>query len=235
MSDQIDKDLELAALSDQANQRWDALGKLATPEPSLDLQRRVMAAAHEQNERQSWLARGLRWWRQPQVLGAMAASCLVGILLGSLLAPPKEGVDDRVAQLESQMDQLGRELLVNRISAASSTERLGAVIEAANVVGTDPVMTKALLRSAVNDPVASIRAAAVAGLGSRISEPGVGDELLLLLEQYDSPTVQLSIIDVVLRYGDDGLIAALVKQASDGTLQEPLNEYVMQSVRGTSI
>ncbi|MFK8053666.1 MAG: HEAT repeat domain-containing protein [Woeseiaceae bacterium] len=236
MSDQIDNDANRIEFDDASNSLFNAIGDLPRQTPDTSLRRRVMLAAHAEHDKLSMADRVRRWWLKPQAVAAMISSCAVGLLLGTLIdTGGGKNVNTRVAELETRMQEMDRELVINRLTAGAATDRMSAVLNAASYAANDSLVTGALLRTAVNDPVASVRAAAIAGLGGSIDQPEVGEELLRLLTQYDSTTVQLAIVDVILRHGDGEQIQALEDQAERNTLSEPLNEYVLQATRGETI
>ncbi|MEL7297347.1 MAG: HEAT repeat domain-containing protein [Pseudomonadota bacterium] len=237
MSDSIHDDRELRELSSEQKDLWEALDGLPRREADSGFRRRVMHAVHEAHDKQqsrwSWVN-----FLQPQARTAfgMAAACLIGLLIGrELEGADDKKVDDRVAELESRMNVMGRELLINRLDAASPSDRLAAVLAAAEYAGEDSMISEALLTRAINDPVSSVRAAAVTSLGQGVNQREVADELLGLLQQYDSPTVQLAIIDALLRYGDPELVQSLKDRARQQELHPALSDYVSESTARTSI
>ena len=237
MSDSIHDDRDLRELGGPDDDLWDQLDQLPRQSASNDLRRRVMMAAHEAHEAKQ----GTRGWlsffglSNPRAGFAMAASCVLGLLIGAGLSDVKEDkVDSRVADLEVRMDAMGRELLIARLDAASPSDRLAAVLAAAEYDGSDQSVSAALLARAVNDPVSSVRAAAISSLGSGVNRQPIADELLRLLQQYDSPTVQLAIIDALLRHGDAPVVEALKERAAQQELHPALVDYVTQTTARTT-
>ncbi|MEN7343422.1 MAG: HEAT repeat domain-containing protein [Pseudomonadota bacterium] len=237
MSDSIHDDRDIRGMGGPDDDLWDQLDQLPRQRASGDLRRRVMMAVHEAHDAKQARRGWLTFLGLPQAKAgfAMAASCVLGLLIGAGLSDVKdEKVDTRVAELELRMDAMGRELLISRLDAASPSDRLAAVLAAAEYDGSDQTVSAALLARAVNDPVSSVRAAAISSLGSGVNRQPVADELLRLLQQYDSPTVQLAIIDALLRHGDAAVVDALKERAAQQELHPALVDYVTQTTARTT-
>jgi hypothetical protein len=76
----------------------------------------------------------------------------------------------------------------------------------------------------------TIRSAAIDALGPQLSSSSVGDELMSLLENSQSPLVQFALVELILRYGNQTQIKYLIQTSEDGRLNEELSEYVQSSV-----
>ena len=76
----------------------------------------------------------------------------------------------------------------------------------------------------------SVRAAAIDAIGPQLHKPAVGDELMALLEQAESPIVQWALVDLVLRHGNAEQIDRLVKLSESGALHPDLAQHVKTAV-----
>ena len=91
-----------------------------------------------------------------------------------------------------------------------------------------------MLRLARNDNVYSIRSAAIEALGTMLATPDIGEELMALFEQNQSPLVQLALVDLVLRYGNAMQLDRLNQLSRSGNLAPELVEYVQSAIGGQS-
>ncbi len=102
------------------------------------------------------------------------------------------------------------------------------------MVSDDAEIAQALLVRATLDRSVSVRSAAIDALGPQLGSPAVGDEIMGLLEQAQSPIVQLSLVDLVLRHGTRAQLQELLKLASEDRLHPDLVQHVRNSLQGGS-
>ena len=118
---------------------------------------------------------------------------------------------------------------------ANAGKRLRGVIDAGSVVQDDAEITRALLMRATEDRVYSVRSAAIDALGPRLNSTAVGNELMNLLENAESPLVQLALVDLVLRNGSDAQLERLLQLANKRRLHPDLIRHVNNSLGSESI
>jgi len=157
---------------------WDALGQVADAEPSPALRRNFYREL-EKASRPRLLERlrdllgfsGNAGWL------TVAASVLVGLGAGQLLdRPADDGL--RLALLEENVSMLNRSLILDRLENDTASKRLRGVMDAAFIAGDDAEIVNALLLRATNDPVPSVRTAAIGALGTQMRTPAVGERLM---------------------------------------------------------
>jgi hypothetical protein len=119
---------------------------------------------------------------------------------------------------------------MDRLENVSASKRLLGVMDAAGIAEHDSEIARALLTTAVDDRVYSVRAAAIDAIGPQLNRPAVGDELMALLEKTDSPLVQLALVDLVLRHGNSQQLDQLVKLSERGGLHPDLVQHVKSAV-----
>jgi hypothetical protein len=165
-----------------------------------------------------------------------AAACmLVGIGVGQMLpANPVVG-PERLALLEQNVALLNRELILDRLGSAAAGKRLRGVVDAGYVVQDDAEIAHALLVRATEDRVHSVRSAAIDALAPRLSTNAVGNELMKLLENAESPLVQLALVDLVLRNGNAAQLERLLWLADTGALHADLIRHVEKSLGRESV
>ena len=207
---------------------WEALGEIEPAEPSAELRQsfyRRLAAASRSARLEHWLGalglRGRAGW-------LTAAACLLaGLGIGHATGGGDGAADSRLAALEADVTMLNRRLILDRLEDDTPSKRLRGVVDAARMAADDAEIAQALLVRATEDRVPSVRSAAIDALGARVAAPAVGSQVMTLLGQADSPLVQLALIDLVLRYGNDAQIDQLVTLAEQDRLYPDLKRHVL--------
>jgi hypothetical protein len=216
---------------------WEALGDLPQGEPSPEL-RKGFYQMLEQASRPGPLARLRDWLGLGSNMGwlTVAAALVLGVGLSQALlqrapgAPGPAPGDDRLAALEANVAMLNREVILGRLSDDSAALRLQGVVQASSLAGEDPELARALLATAARDRSSSVRSAAIDALAPQLGNEAVSAELLQLLEQADSPIVQLALVDLVLRYGSEEQRAQLLKLAEQDRLHPDLIQHVHKTL-----
>lgn len=228
MSERIEDD---QSLFDEGDSRllWQHLGDASQPEPGPHLRQRVLHDIHRHVTHRPWWA--ALWPTASSQWGGLAVATTLGLLIGVLLKPvivePGKDLNQRMTQLETELDAVNLQLLVSRLSADAPGQRLAAALQAARLENRDPQIAALLLQRAAIDSVPSVRSAAIEALGAEINEAQTATRLLELLSASDSPTVQIAIIDLILRHGDTALLQRLRDRASD--IHPSLADYLQDA------
>lgn len=216
--------------SDEASEQqlWSDLEGLPQAAPSQRLRRRFYEELEQADRRLHRRRRWLGWITAPGLAAAMG--CLfLGVVVGLLLRATPSTDHTQLAQLQQQVTILNRNLVLDRLGNDSASKRLLGVIEASDLAGHDPEVTRALLDRAVDDRVHSVRSAAIDAIGPRLGTPAVGDELMASLEKAESPLVQLALADLVLRYGNPMQLEQLLSLSDRGLLHPDVAKHVKSS------
>lgn len=217
---------------DDATQRqlWESLQDLPQPEPAPRMRRKF----YEELDRRGPQARSASWREWFGLDGARglatALGCAIAGLAVGMLLRSAEVERTELADLQAQVTELNRNLILDRLENVSASKRLLGVLDAAGVAQHDAEITRALLTRAVDDRVYSVRAAAIDAIGSSLSTPAVGHELMGLLEKSESPIVQLALVDLILRHGSAQQIEELLQLSERGVLHPELQQYVKSAV-----
>lgn len=219
--------------SDDANERdlWQALENISQAEPPPRL-RRTFYGELDRRSRSTLLD---RWFSRLGLIGnrgvASAVGCvIVGAFVGLLLSGSEPVERAELTDLQQQVAQLNRNLILDRLENVSASKRLLGVFDAAGIAQHDAEIARALLNRAVDDRVYSVRAAAIDAIGPQLNTPAVGDELMALLERAESPLVELALVDLVLRHGNAEQLEQLMKLAERGALHPDLVQHVKSAV-----
>ena len=231
MSEKKTSGVPFSSESEAEQLLWDALEKTHMDEPPPRLRRKFYSELDS-------LGRGTRmdrwgsWFGMTDGRGlATALSCiLLGIVMGVTIDEFR-GVDRaELSNLQQQVAQLNRSLILDRMTSVSASKRLLGVIEAAAVADQDAEIARALLTRAADDRVYSVRAAAIDAIGPQLTSPAVGDELMSLLENAQSPIVQRALVDLVLRHGNPQQLEQLMQLTERGALHPDLVRHVQSAV-----
>lgn len=217
--------------SDDAGEQqlWRDLEGLPQEAPSQRLRRRFYDELEHADRRLHRRRRWLSLLSAPALAAAMGC-VFVGVMVGLLLKSPPAPQHAELAQLQQQVAILNRNLVLDRLENDSASKRLLGVIEASDLAGHDPEITRALLERATDDRVHSVRSAAIDAIGPRLGTPSVGDELMASLEKAQSPLVQLALADLVLRYGNPKQLEQLLQLSERGQLHPDVAKHVKSSV-----
>jgi hypothetical protein len=236
MPDRKRNDLPFDSGNKAEQELWNALEELPREEPMPQMRRDFYRQLEEASVETP--AARLRHWLGFSGNGGWvtAAVCvIVGVTIGQLWNAPQTTSPDRLAALEQNIALLNRELILDRLQDASASQRLRGVVDAAYLAGNDAEITRALIARASEDRVDSVRAAAIDALGPSLQDSGVGEELMRLLESAESPLVQLSLVDVVLRNGSKAQLEHLRQLAETDGLHPDVVKHVNNSIGDISI
>ena len=236
MTERKDRSLPFVGSETSEQQLWQALGDLPQAEPSENLHQRF----YEQLEKADSTGFGTRirsWLGLSNNTGwATAAACLlIGFAIAQLSIESQSAQPDRLAALEQNMALLTRELVLDRLQDDAPGTRLLGIHNASDLVQNDPEITQALLVRATEDRSPSVRSAAIDALGPQLNSATVGDELMSLLENAESPIVQLALVDLVLRNGNQQQLGQLLELSNDERLHPDLVRHVRKSLGRESI
>ena len=236
MTEQKDTALPFESGEASEQQLWQALGDLPQAEPSANLRRRF----YEQLEKSGspGLAARIRSWLglSGNTGWVTAAACLLMGFAVAQLSVERETVQpDRLAALEENIALLNRELVLDRLQDDAPGTRLLGIHNASGLVQHDPEIAQALLVRATEDRSSSVRSAAIDALGPQLDSATVGDELMNLLSSAESPIVQLALVDLVLRNGNQQQLGQLLSLANEAQLHPDLVRHVRKSLGRESI
>lgn len=238
MHEKTPSDLPLDTADSNEQELWDALAELPHPEPSPHL-RRAFYARMEQYRELPWgrRLRDLLGLRESRGWMTATACLMVGLFIGQTTDQWLGGVaakdkDVRLASLEQDVAILTRSLILDRLSAPEPGKRLRGVLDASQIAGQDAEIAQALLHRATEDRIPSVRSAAIEALGQQVNTPAIGGRVMDSIVTAESPLVQLALIDLVLRNGDQQQLATLLAMAEQQQLFPDISQHVLTSLKG---
>lgn len=236
MSDKDRKNVSYKGKTPAEQNLWAALLDVPRGEPSPQM-RRVFYNELDKAANRSFAQRLRAWLGIGNNRGWItAAACIVaGVVLGQALnnADPAEAT--RLVALEQNVALLNRELILDRLVDSTAGNRLRGVLDASSVVQDDAEIARALLVRATEDRVTAVRSAAIDALGPSLNSAPIGDELMKLLENAESPIVQLALVDLVLRNGNRTQLQQLLQLANSERLHPDLIDHVKGALGGEMV
>ena len=205
---------------------WDELEEIGEREPSEQLRRGFYKELSERNRPSPWKA-WLDALRHPAV--PAFATLLVGLAIGTQLGGNGDR-QDQMDALRAEVSALNTAVALSLMEQDSAGERLQGINTAAELGGGDPRMAQALLSLVANDRSQSVRSAAVSALGSHMEDLSVAQEVERLVRETHSPLVQLSLVDLLMRWGDRNQQRRLIQAAEARELLPEVNEYVLSRI-----
>lgn len=245
MNERKKSDLPFDSEDPNEQKLWQALGDLPDESPSPQM-RQAFYRELEKADRESWFEKLNGWlgirnktgWVTAMMFGLLGLGLAQWMHSPGINMPEQMAVpvaDTRLAALEQNVALLNRQLVLDRLGDSAASTRLRGIFDAGGLAGNDPEVTRALLLRATEDRVPSVRSAAIDALGPQLNTAAVGSELMSLLEHAESPLVQLALVDLVLRNGNQAQIKQLLELANQNRLFPDLAKHVEKSLQGEVI
>lgn len=228
---------------------WSQLGELPGVEPGPGLRARfdVMLEAYRAGQRRahpSFLER-LDGWLAPlvprrpafQLAVALAFLALGGFLGARLAREPRPALagPDRISTLSAEVRDLRNLVAVSLLQQSSPSERLRGVSFSYRVSEPEPDVLSALVSTLNHDPNVNVRLAAIDALTRFADREPVRDSLVRSLPEQDSPLVQISLIDLMVRLREKDAVDLLRALAEKSDLHPAVRErarWGLEQIRG---
>jgi hypothetical protein len=137
-----------------------------------------------------------------QFAGALAVLA-IGVFVGArLLQEPQPAVVDEsakkeIADLRSQVDDMGKYLMHSLLQQKTTSERLQTILATLDQQKPDPKVLSQLIGALALDPSLNVRLSAVEALTPHADEEVVRAGLLAALPRENAPLVQLAMIELL--------------------------------------
>jgi len=194
---------------------WEKLGDLPVAAPPLELATKFQTrvAPRSNPARWTWLA--------------AAAAVLVGVFsffAGRYTAPKPESTD--IATLRHEVRNLREVVALSLLDQQSASERLRGIRYSSTLEGEEPEVMDALTRTMRSDPSVDVRLAATDALRRFPLTDTVSESAWQLLEQDDSPLVQIAVIDLLASRKDPAVRARLETLRDRSGLDANVRDYL---------
>ena len=131
-----------------------------------------------------------------------------------------------IASLRTEVRNLREVVALSLLDQQSASERLRGIRYSAALEGADPEIVDALSRTLRSDPSVDVRLAAADALGRFPLSPGARESAWQLLENDDSPLVQIAVIDLLSSRNDPAVRARLEKLLGRPGLDSNVRDYL---------
>ncbi len=133
----------------------------------------------------------------------LAAMLVIGIFIGVLSANYGEN--------GSNSDQSSSTSVLTSMVSASTTERLAAVQSIKSIDSPEDQVFEALYQAIINDPNINVRLSSIEAILHFADQPAARSKLIKALVYQDSPIVQMTLAEVIIRLQEEGAIEELRK------------------------
>lgn len=197
---------------------WNGLGDLPIEEPGrtmrADFHRmmeayRLGAESGGKHRASVWDRLKSLWPQQPLVQFALAGVALVFGLVSGHLYTARGHDRERLASLNSEMQQMRQLVALSLLQQQSASERLRGVSYSVRLEPADDEVLSALLSTLNHDPNVNVRLAAFDALRQSASRRSVRQGLREALGRQDSPLLQIALIDWAVEAHERAAAAAL--------------------------
>lgn len=167
---------------------------------------------------------------QPVFYRAAAAVALL-VIGGSIGFFISKQNDERVARLDSLMRvqqeqvRITKEMMAMLNNDQSASQRMQGIKVAYQMEKADDGIVKALVKTMNEDPSSNVRLAALEALSHFMEEPQVRKALVNALTKQKDPIVQISLIQLLVKMKEKGVVNDLQKIVDDdGSIQAVKDE-----------
>lgn len=220
---------------------WVSLAEVTVPEPSASMQDRFgvwlaaeAKASHQARRPSVWakVAGGAAalwgsktFWQIAAVTGCLA----LGFVVGNSHTK-QEMAQEQVAQMRQEMDKMRQLLAVSMMQQQSASQRLQGVSLSTKLRRPDTAVVNRLIETLKTDDSINVRLAAADSLANVADEPEVRKQLIEALGEQDSPTMQLSLLSLLMDSKDKALLPVARKIAEDPKANRIVRQQAQQIV-----
>ncbi|HLX93021.1 MAG TPA: zf-HC2 domain-containing protein [Puia sp.] len=169
------------------------------------------------------------WFRIAFACALVVAGFAAGFLLHRTLSGGENGETVKIEALSSQMQEMKEMFMLSLLENPSASERIRGVSYSAEIPAAGKKVVDALLSTLNNDPNVNVRLVALDALTQLASVPGVREGLVGSILHQDSPLMQVSLADVMLKLQEKRSIQPM----KDLLQQKNLNLQVRTKIEQT--
>jgi hypothetical protein len=135
------------------------------------------------------------------------------------------------AKLKAQNSVSGKQVMFAALNNMESpASRINATLEAYKLKNTGNDVVNALVETLNTDPNANVRLAALDGLTRFYRESYVRKELIASLKKQQDPVVQITMINLLIRMRESGILAELEKMVNDENTQKAVKDCAYSGI-----
>ena len=227
-----------------AKKVWNLMGEIDQPEPSESMQADFNATLSnfkkEQVVRESafreWFSK-LREFLYLQVQPRLVYSLLlvtIGLVGGYILHQPEQSAtsyNKQIDSLTSQVSEMKQVMIFSLLQNPSASKRISAVAYTEDIANVDFKVIDALFTTLNEDPNVNVRLATLDALVRLAEEPKVREGLVQSIELQESPLMQTSIADVMVKLQEKSSIRSLQKLLDKKDLNQKVKFNIEKSIQ----
>lgn len=206
---------------------WVKMGAVETPTPSANMQMKFQAVLDVYKDEVAsknnlWAGIGnklrlLLQWQPRMPLAYNLVIILVSFACGYWVFSVGKGgrQDEQLETLSTQVHELKQTMMLSMLENPSASERIKGVSYTSEIKHVDEQVINALLATLNNDPNVNVRLTTLDALSQLANYPEVRAGLIQSITQQESPLMQSSIADVMLKLQEKrsvGSFKELLKQ-----------------------
>lgn len=216
---------------------WDKLGDINVPKPSdeMGLKFQAMLNDFKQSADQpswwaGWLERAKQLWQLQYRMPLAFAMLAVVMGIGAAFWLARNGREGQQLQtLQTEVHELKQTMLLAMLDNPLASERIKAVSYTSDITHLDKKVIEALLETLNNDPNVNVRLSTLDALSQLGNYPEVRSGLIQSIAGQDSPLVQSTIADVMLKLQEK----RSVKPFKELLKQKGLDDDVRDKIKTT--
>ena len=188
------------------------LGSVESIEPSA----RLRSGFLKEIERELSQQKGKQVLFSAVTLRIAAAMALVmsGVAIGYFINKNYQHEQEMLA-LKKQMDDMKAMMMAGLNNEFSPSQRMMGVSVAYRLEKPDDEIVEALMKTMMEDENTNVRLAALEALGKFSSEPNIRTKLIQSLQKQKDPMVQISLIQLMVKMKEKGVMKELEKITTD--------------------
>jgi len=227
-----------------AKKVWNLMGEIYQPDPSEAMQADFNAILSKFKEEHvvkkntigEWLNK-LREFLYLQVQPRFAYSLLlvaIGLVGGYILHQPEQSAtsyNKQIDSLSSQVSEMKQVMIFSLLQNPSASKRISAVAYTEDIINVDLKVLEALFTTLNEDPNVNVRLATLDALVRLADEPKVREGLVRSIELQESPLMQTSIADVMVKLQEKSSIHSLQKLLNKKDLNQKVKFNIEKSIQ----
>lgn len=202
---------------------WHKLDDLSLPKESPDRRDRFYRMLSDfENENEQVVSINKSNSYEFNSLLKLAAVLIIGILIGVFGA-------NYNSNQNTVENPSGSSVLTNLVSA-STTERLTAIQSIKSIDSPEDQVFEALYQAIINDPNINVRLSSIEAILHFADQPGARSKLIQALVYQDSPIVQMTLAEVIIRLQEEGAIEELKNLLNTNQLDPEVRMHLKETL-----
>jgi len=183
---------------------WEKLNNLKVPQVDSDRRGRfyqMLGDFERENDQKAIPISKSRSFEFSSLL-KLAAALIIGIFIGVLSSNYSESDN-------SSSDSSEGSAILTSLVSSSATERLTALQSIKNIDSPEDHVFEALYQAIINDPNINVRLSSIEAILHFADQPAARSKLIKALVYQNSPIVQMTLAEVIIRLQEEGAIEEL--------------------------